>query len=157
MLESNHIDTPRIETATIEDLEEITDLITELLEIQGDFTPVRENQERGLRLILESPNRGRIFVLRNDHCIIGMVNLLFIISTAVGGMVLTLEDFIIDPAHRGQGYGTKMLDHVFKFAKDKKFRRITLLTDKISEDSQKFFAAYGFKHSKMIPMRMMVE
>ena len=150
-------DKPRIETATIEDLDEITELVMELLEVQGDFTPIRSNQENGLRLILESPSRGRIFVLRNDHCIIGVVNLLFTISTAVGGMVIILEDFIVHPVHRGQGYGSRMLAHVRKFAKDKKFIRITLLTDKISADSQKFFNAQGFHHSNMIPMRMMVD
>ncbi len=64
-------DIPRIETATIEDLDEITELVMELLETQGDFSPVRSAQENGLRLILEAPNRGRIFILRNDHCIIG--------------------------------------------------------------------------------------
>ncbi len=150
-------DTPRIETATIEDLDEITELVMELLEIQGDFTPIRENQMNGLRLILEAPNRGRIFILRNDHSIIGIVNLLFTISTAVGGMVILLEDFIIHPTHRGQGYGSRLLKHVYKFAHDKKFMRITLLTDKISSDSQKFFQAQGFHHSSMIPMRKMVE
>lgn len=151
------IDEPRIETATIEDLDEITELVMELLENQTDFTPDRSIQEHGLRLILESPNRGRIFILRNDHSIFGMVNLLFTISTAVGGMVILLEDFIIHPNHRGQGYGSKLLKHVQKFANDKKFIRITLLTDKISADSQKFFKAQGFHYSSMIPMRMLVE
>lgn len=150
-------DKPRIETATIEDLNEIIELVMELLEIQGEFTPIRSKQENGIRLILESPSRGRIFILRNDHSIIGMVNLLFTISTAMGGMVILLEDFIIHPKHRGQGYGSLLLAHVRKFAKDKKFMRITLLTDKISEDSQKFFTAQGFHYSSMIPMRMLVE
>ena len=147
----------RIETATIEDLHEITELLMELLEMQGDFVPNRDDQEHGLRLILESPNRGRIFVLRNDHQIVGIVNLLFTISTVVGGMVILLEDFIVHPSHRGQGYGSKMLTHVRTFAKQKQFKRITLLTDKISAASQKFFNAQGFHYSNMIPMRMMVE
>ncbi len=150
-------DTVKIETATIEDLNEIVELVVELIEMQGDFVADKERQERGLRLILESPNRGRIFVLRNDQRIIGTVNLVFTISTVMGGMVILLEDFIVHPDHRGQGYGEMMVAHVRKFAKDKKFKRITLLTDKLSAASQNFFKAQGFYYSNMIPMRMLVE
>ncbi len=150
-------DAVKIETATIEDLEEIVELLIELFEIQGDFKADRECQERGLRLILESPNRGRIFILKNDHRIIGTVNLLFTISTVMGGMVILLEDFIIHPDHRGQRYGEMMVQHVRQFAKDKKFKRITLLTDKLSASSQNFFKAQGFNHSNMIPMRLLVD
>lgn len=153
---ANHLsssDTPRIETATIEDLNDLTELVMELFEIQGEFTPDRSTQERGLRLILEQPSRGRIFVLRNDHNIIGMVNLLFTISTAMGGMVILLEDFIIHPSHRGQGYGGQLIKHVKDFSKAKQFKRITLLTDKIDAETQKFFKNLGFHYSNMIPMR----
>ena len=41
----------------------------------------KQRQEEGLRLILEQPNRGRIFVVRTDHAIIGMANVLIVIST----------------------------------------------------------------------------
>ena len=53
----------RVEPATIEDLPAVTGLVMELMELQGDFTPDQDAQERGIRLILEEPNRGRIFVL----------------------------------------------------------------------------------------------
>ncbi len=147
----------RVEPATIEDLHKLVQLVEELMELQGDFLPNREAHERGLALILEQPNRGRIFVLRNDDHIFGMVNLLFTISTAMGGLVILLEDFIIHPNHRGQGYGTMLLDYVKDFAKHKKFKRITLLTDKIGAESQNFFKKEGFEHSSMIPMRLLVE
>lgn len=150
-------DTPRVETATIEDLEPITELVMELLELQDDFDVDKDLQKRGLRLILEQPARGRIFVLRNDHKILGMVNLLFTISTARGGMVIILEDFIIHPTHRGQGYGAILVDHVKKFANSKNFSRITLLTDKLSADSQKFFQNLGFNYSSMVLMRLNLE
>jgi GNAT superfamily N-acetyltransferase len=106
---------------------------------------------------LEQPSRGRIFVLRNNHRIFGMVNLLFTISTARGGFVILMEDVIVHPAHRGQGYGRMLLDHVVEFAKRKNFKRITLLTDKISEESQQFFAKNGFEYSNMIPMRRIID
>ena len=146
-----------MEPATIEDLPALTALVMELFAASGDFSPDRAVQERGLQLILEQPNRGRIFVLRNNHRIFGMVNLLFTISTARGGFVILMEDVIVHPNHRGQGYGTMLLKHVVEFAKQKNFKRITLLTDKISEESQEFFRKNGFEHSNMIPMRRIID
>ncbi|MEY3395578.1 MAG: hypothetical protein RL346_1814 [Verrucomicrobiota bacterium] len=147
----------RVEMATLEDLPALTELVMELFSISGDFQPDRETQERGLRLILEQPNRGRIVVVRNEDQIFGMVNMLFTISTARGGFVILMEDVVIHPHHRGQGYGTMLVNHVIDFAKQKKFLRITLLTDKISAESQQFFQKQGFQYSNMIPMRYLIE
>ncbi len=150
-------DRPRVEPATIEDLPALTELVMNLLAASGDFTPDQTLQKHGLRLILEQPSRGRIFVVRNDHQIFGMVNLLFTISTACGGFVILMEDVVIHPDHRGQGYGTMLVDYVAEFAKKKHFRRITLLTDRISAESQEFFKKCGFEFSNMIPMRRIIE
>lgn len=150
-------DLPRVEPATIEDLPALTELVMNLLEMSGDFAADRVVQERGLQLILEQPNRGRIFVVRNQEQIFGMINLLFTISTARGGFVILMEDVVIHPAHRGQGYGTMLVDYVTDFAKKKQFKRITLLTDKISAESQVFFKKHGFEYSNMIPMRKIID
>lgn len=147
----------RVEPATIEDLPELVRLVGELMELQDDFTPNPEAHERGVALILEQPNRGRIFVLRNDDRIFGMVNLLFTISTAMGGLVILLEDLVIHPDHRGQGYGTMLVDYVADFAKKKNFKRITLLADKMGADSQNFFKKQGFEFANMTPMRRVID
>ena len=60
----------RIEPATLDDLPELTELLRDLFLQEADFQPDREKQMRGLRLILEQPSRGRIFVLRNERMII---------------------------------------------------------------------------------------
>ena len=149
---------PRVEMATLEDLPALTELVMDLFAMSsGDFKPEREVQERGLRLILEQPSRGRIAVVRNNDQIFGMVNMLFTISTARGGFVMLMEDVVIHPHHRGQGFGSMLVDHVIDFAKQKKFLRITLLTDKISAESQEFFKKQGFDYSNMIPMRYLIE
>lgn len=153
MTTANNDQDLRIEPATLGDLDNITELVMELFRLERDFEPDRTKQKHGLRLILEQPNRGRIFVMRTDHQLIAMVNLLFTISTAEGGMVLLLEDFIVHPDHRRQGYGGRLLEHVVDFAKQRGFLRITLLTDRISKDSQEFFNRHGFAKSHMIPMR----
>ncbi len=150
-------DAPRVEPATIEDLPALTELLVDLFGDSGDFLPDPALQERGLRLILEQPARGRIFIVRNSSRIFGMVNLLFTISTARGGFVILMEDVVIHPDHRGQGYGTMLLDHAVEFAKSKEFKRITLLTDRISAESQEFFKKRGFEYSNMIPMRRIID
>ena len=111
---------------------------------------------RGLRLILEQPARGRIFVLRNERMIIGMINLLITISTAEGGFVLVLEDLVVHRDHRGSGYGSRLLQHAIGFAREKKFLRITLLTDN-TEETPRFYLKHGFVESEMKPMRYFVD
>lgn len=145
----------RIEPATLDDLPLLVDLLHDLFSMEADFVPDRDRQERGLRLILEQPSRGRIFVLRNDHRLIGMINLLITISTAEGGFVLLLEDVVIHRDHRGQGFGSKLLEHAVEFAKQKNFLRITLLTDRDNEQSKRFYLERGFVESDMVPLRML--
>jgi len=147
------IENLRVESATLDDLPELADLLFDLFSEEADFTPDREKQLRGLRLILEQPSRGRIFVLRGPQRIIGMINLLITISTAEGGFVLLLEDLVIHRDHRGQGYGTRLLKHAEEFAKSKNFVRITLLTDLPNEIVKRFYLRHGFVESGMIPMR----
>jgi GNAT superfamily N-acetyltransferase len=145
-----------IEPATAEDLDELSDLLGELFSEESDFRPNKEKQLRGLRLIFEEPNRGRVFVLRRDHSIVGMINLLFTISTAEGGFVLLLEDLVIHKAYRDHGYGSQLLEYAIDFARKKKFLRITLLTDRPEIKSQAFFKRHGFFESAMIPMRLLI-
>ena len=52
-------------------------------------------QERGLRLILESPGVGTLFVARDGGEVVGMVSLLDTVRTAAGGPVCWLEDMVV--------------------------------------------------------------
>jgi GNAT superfamily N-acetyltransferase len=142
----------RIEPATLDDLSELAELLHDLFAQEADFTPDRERQLRGLRLILEQPSRGRIFVIRNDRMIVGMINLLFTISTAEGGFVVMLEDLVVHRDHRGRGLGMRLIEHAVAFAREKKFLRITLLMDP-NEELLAFYRRLGFVDSSLHPMR----
>lgn len=147
-------DEPTIEQATLEDLPQLTDLLFDLFSQEADHQPDRNKQMRGLRLLLEQPNRGRIFVLRHNGMILGMINLLFTISTAEGGFAVLLEDLIIHTDFRQRGFGHRLLQHGLDYATKKDFRRVTLMTDRLNEDGMRFFHAHGFQNSAMIPMRL---
>jgi len=143
-----------IEPATEADLDELSQLLGELFAQESDFRPDKDKQLRGLRLIFEQPSRGRVFVLRCDGAIVGMINLLFTISTAEGGFVMLLEDLVIHKRYQGHGYGARLLNHAIDFATKKNFLRITLLTDRPENLAQEFFRRHGFVESSMIPMRL---
>ena len=143
-----------IESATLDDLPALAEMLFELFTQEADFFPDQEKQIRGLQLILEQPNRGRIFILRSGHRIIGMINLLITISTAEGGFVLLLEDLVIHRDHRGQGYGSRLLKHALKYAREKNFLRITLLTDRLEKEARNFYHQHDFIESQMVPMRL---
>src|SRR6266403_1950767 len=145
-----------IEPATEADLDELSEMLGELFTQESDFRPDKEKQLRGLRLIFDQPSRGRVFVLRRNGAIVGMINLLFTISTAEGGFVMLLEDLVVHKQYQGHGYGNKLLEHAIDFAKKKNFLRITLLTDRPENVAQSFFRKHGFVDSSMIPMRLWI-
>src|ERR1700758_5222233 len=145
-----------IEPATEADLDELSEMLGGLFAQESDFRPDKEKQLRGLRLIFEQPSRGRVFVLRRDGVIVGMINLLFTISTAEGGFVILLEDLVVHKQFQGHGYGALLLKHAIDFAKQKNFLRITLLTDRPENMAQDFFRHHGFHESSMIPMRLLI-
>jgi ribosomal protein S18 acetylase RimI-like enzyme len=143
-----------IEPATLDDLPQLADLLAELFTAESDFQPDRTRQLRGLRQIIERPETGRILVAREGKEILGMVNLLFTISTAEGGAVGFLEDLIVRSPYRGQGLGPQLLQHAIKFAQTQGLSRITLLTDGDNDKAIRLYQKHGFKPSAMVPMRL---
>lgn len=143
-----------IEPATAGDVPALADLLTLLFTQEADFCPDREKQLRGLRMILDTPVAGRIFVARSDGQVVGMVNLLFTISTAEGAPACWLEDMVVRPDHRDSGLGGRLLDHAIHYAKSHGFARITLLADRTNERAIRFYERRGFLASAMLPLRL---
>src|SRR5205823_14212280 len=128
-----------IEPATEADLDELSEMLGGLFAQESDFRPDKERQLRGLRLIFEQPSRRRVFVLRRNGAIVGMINLLFTISTAEGAFVILLEDLVVHKQCQNKGYGTKLLQHAIDLAKQKYFLRFTFSTDRPEDLSEAFF------------------
>lgn len=144
----------RIDTATPEDIPQLTTFLKALFTQERDFVPDGENQARGLQFIIERPQQGRIFVIRKRGELIGMVNLLFTISTAEGGLAVILEDMFIRSEFRGLGLGSRLLRHAIEFARREGYARITLLTDAGENPAYRFYLRHGFAASHMVPMRL---
>lgn len=146
-----------VDFATAADLGALADLLAELFTLESDFRPARDKQLAGLRLILESPQVGRLFALRVDGKVAGMANALITVSTAEGKPVMLLEDVIVGAAWRGRGFGRLLVEHVIAWAGEAGMARVTLLADKENVPALAFYAALGFMPSAMTVLRRTVQ
>tara|TARA_R110002049_G_scaffold221841_14_gene393338 strand:+ start:495 stop:953 length:459 start_codon:yes stop_codon:yes gene_type:complete len=141
------------EVASLTDVPELCKLLDLLFEQELEFKPNLEAQLRGLKLIINNPNIGKIIVARDNDEIIGMVNMLYTVSTALGERVGMLEDMVITKSARGLGIGSKLIEFALGYAEQQGCKRITLLTDHDNEAAHSFYQKHGFSRSSMIVFR----
>jgi GNAT superfamily N-acetyltransferase len=142
-----------IEPATQHDVPALVALLRALFAQEAEFQPDAALQRRGIEMILASPATGQILVAREHGSVIGMVNLLFTISTALGAPVCWLEDMVVHPGARGAGIGGRLIEHAITFAREQQYRRITLMTDGNNAPARAFYLRHGFMVSDMVAMR----
>ena len=145
-----------IDIATADDLEPLADLLAELFMLESDFKPEREKQITGLRLILDDPAVGQLFVLRVGGSVAGMANALFTVSTAEGCRVVLLEDVIVNAAYRRTGLGRQLVEHILAWAAANGLPRVTLLADRDNAPALAFYERMGFEYSAMRVLRKQV-
>lgn len=142
-----------IDFATAADLPEMIDLMRELFTLESDFQPEHDKQLQGLKLILDNPALGQLFVLRVEGKVAGMANALITVSTAQGTRVLLLEDVIVSAKYRGAGLGRALVEQVLAWATAQGMTRVTLLADRDNTAALAFYDRLGFENSAMVVRR----
>ena len=74
-----------IKIATTPDIPDLCTLLNFLFSQEEEFTPDSETQALGLTTIISSPEVGVIFIAKENDVVLGMVSLLFTVSTAPCG------------------------------------------------------------------------
>ncbi|MEH6631321.1 MAG: GNAT family N-acetyltransferase [Halopseudomonas aestusnigri] len=145
------------------DIPQLCVLLDHLFTQEADFTPNPELQARGLDAVISGPDMGEILIARKSGElpgtgeILGMVNLLYTVSTVLGARVGIIEDMVVAPSGRGMGVGSKILSYAIDFAKQNGCKRITLLTDHDNLGAHRFYQKHGFTPSKMVTFRLSLE
>ncbi|NOY14103.1 MAG: GNAT family N-acetyltransferase [Deltaproteobacteria bacterium] len=132
-----------IELAEPGDIPALCCLLNQLFEQEAEFSPDPAAQQRGLTRIIADREIGAILVARNRQQVIGMVNLLYTVSTALGERVALLEDMVVHSDQRDTGVGSQLLEAALHFAAQNGCRRITLLTDANNDKAQRFYQRHG--------------
>jgi GNAT superfamily N-acetyltransferase len=145
-----------IRLAGLDDIPQLAALLGELFAQEIEFTPDRARQVEGLGRIIADASVGKILVGIQAGRAVGMVNLLYTVSTALGGRVAILEDMVVDPGARGRGLGSRLLDEAIRTCRADGCLRVTLLTDGDNSDAQRFYLRHGFERSTMVALRRLL-
>jgi len=145
-----------VKLATAKDVPGLSALLSVLFAQEAEFRPDPAAQARGLSMILEDPGLGAVLVARDRDRPLGMVNLLYTVSTALGCRVALLEDMVVAADARGRGIGGHLLTTAIAHARAAGCQRITLLTDSGNLSAQRFYRRHGFVSSPMLPMRLLL-
>lgn len=146
-----------ISLAQLSDIPELSKLLALLFSQETEFCPDFDKQCQGLQSIITNPETGHILVARQDNRTIGMVSLLYTVSTALGAKVALLEDMVTAPDARRSGIGSALLHGAIEYARKQGCQRITLLTDHDNHRAQAFYRQHGFVLSPMVPMRLKLD
>jgi len=147
-------DMVRVREARMGDVGAMVELLGYLFKQEREFTPAAAKQRRALEGLLAQPAMGRLFVLTRGGKILGMVSLLFTISTAEGGKAAWLEDLVVRPDQRDRGLGTRLLRAAVDWARKEGLSRITLLTEADNARARRLYQRQGFVASAMQPLRL---
>jgi len=142
-----------ITTAISSDIPQLCLLLDSLFAQEAEFKPDHQAQTRGLSSIIDNTDTGDILVAHEAGQIIGMINLLYTVSTAMGARVAILEDMVIADSNRSLGVGSKLLDYALEFAQSQGCVRVTLLTDHDNTGAHRFYERHGFVRSSMVAFR----
>jgi ribosomal protein S18 acetylase RimI-like enzyme len=145
-----------ITPATFDDIPQMAELLRLLFQQEHDFVANKARQSGGLHQIINSPQTGIIFVARDKDEVVGMVMLLYTISTVEGGPVGLLEDMMVRPDQRDIEIGKELLTAAIDHAHSRGLLRLTLLTDPDNLGAQRFYARHGFIKSSMTVMRLVL-
>ena len=146
----------RITKAKLKDSKDLSHLLLLLMQQEADFSPQIDVHQKGIEMIIASPEAGCILTLKDDEKLIGMIGILYSISTALGAKVAIFEDFIIRQEYRKQGLGQRLFAQAVATARQAACKRITLLTDKDNTRAKHFYSQQGMQASAMQAFRLMI-
>ncbi len=87
------------------------------------------------------------FVLEDGGEIVGFCHGAYFNTFWLSGQTCYLSSIISDPTKRKRGYGTILMDHAVKLAKDRGCRAVVLDSGMPRVEAHSFYESYGFEKS----------
>ena len=132
---------PTLTMATADDLADVVALLSAQFDEHGiDAGDVA----RGARGLIESPERGAIFLATVDGTRVGIAAMPFTWTLEHGGLVAWLDELYVLPSMRDRGIGRALLDHVLAAARAAGCLAIDLEVDTSHARVERLYERRGF-------------
>lgn len=138
--------------ATPGDVDDLADLLGTLFEIETEFVIDREKQTRGLGMLLEN-GASVIHCAEITGAVVGMCSAQCLVSTAMGGLSVLVEDLVVHEDHRGKGIGTLLLASLETWAREQGAMRLHLLADMQNKQAKTFYSKRRWGETRMVCWR----
>ena len=115
----------------------------EVASVYGDGGP--EALERALRLFVERPELGFVWMARRGKDVVGCCVVCFAISTSRGSLVAKLDDVNVRPGLEGQGVGSAMMGALKEELQGAGVTRIDTATHFDNPGARRFYERHGFE------------
>jgi ribosomal protein S18 acetylase RimI-like enzyme len=138
----------QVRNAFAEDIDAMVGLLFELFSIEDDFSIDPDKQLRGLQLLLQKPD-AKVLVATHLDCVIGMVSMQSLISTASGARVGLIEDMVVTSEFRGMGIGKRLLASMMEEAQELGYTRVSLGADRRNDAALEFYKRFEFMSGNM--------
>jgi len=131
-----------IEEVTHENIDEVLPLIRMYQEYYAAPYVSDEKNKTFFSQFINSDN-GVLHLYRCDGEAIGFSTIHHCFSSTRAETVAVLSDLYVVLAHRGKGYGRKLVDHAVEVAKSKGYSRLQWLTAQDNDKAQKLYKKIG--------------
>jgi GNAT superfamily N-acetyltransferase len=144
-----------IRSARNEDIPSLINLLKQLTELEESFTFDEESHKKGLELLIKDQPHSCVAVADWGGKIAGMCTGQTVISTAMGGPSVWIEDVVTHPDYQRKGVGSKLLDFVKEWAESQGARRSQLLIDNNNRSALKFYGQKKWQETNFSCLRKM--
>lgn len=96
-----------------------------------------------VELLMNDP-RCHCVVLEHEEKVVGFGSLI-VHLTAVNGYVGSIEDLVVHEAHRGKGFGKKIMQELVDIARKEKLRHVSLTSNPRRIAARNLYQLFGFK------------
>lgn len=137
-----------IENAKEGDLVEMAKLLSVLFAIEQDFTIDFDKQLAGITKLFHHEGK-ELLVARHEGCVVGMVTMQRLISSAEGDYIGQIEDLVVKESYRKMGVGSRLLNKMRSIAQEYGYKRIQLAADIDNKNALAFYSRRGFHQTHL--------